>query len=551
MGRSSQTTLVVLGDHLRNGTRATLSLRQLEMLRSLRRQAVNARARIAVVSPGLARFDHSPNALSRARGLFLLAQQQRDEARAQLRAARQQRDALSAERATLRRQLAEAQAHRDPDRQRKLLREQVRSARAQRDAAGADRALLRDQLRATRAERDGLRREMDVAANGEFTTAEQFERLRGRPLSGTSNGFGELRDLRYGPVGTQNPVLSLLYSRCPEHGLLPRPIRKIDPLKPVPLKPGSILNLQWTRFVQLGCETPSEAAAKSEELLVWLRNLKDREIHLVWTIHEELPHDCQFPEIEIELRSELARLASLVHVLHPSTVEQVKPYYELDPAKVLVVEHPLYTGLYPDYATRETSRRMLDLDDDEFTVLLFGTIRPYKGIDRLLSAVSKVRRKHPDRRVRLIIAGPTFKSVDNAQVILRAKATPGVTIEPHSIHALHVQYLFRACDLVALPYNEFLNSGVLLLALTFERPVLAANEPVTEDMASSGLVRCFERTSDESLFCELERAVTEPQLLPTGPLEPDFVRKHDPLLLAEQLARGFRTILDPVPASGP
>jgi len=479
----------------------------------------------------------------------VLCQQQRDEARLQVRAARRQRDLAKTEHANLRRQLVETRAQRDKARGKEsVLLEQVRSARAQRDGAGTDRVLLREQLRAVRMERNGSREELDAALNGELTTATQFERLRRGRVSGTSSRFDGLRELGYGPVGTQNPVLSLLYSRCPEHGLLPRPIRRIRPLEPLRMAPGSVLNLHWTRFVQLGCSTPSEAAASSEQLLHWLRGLQQKGIHIAWTIHEELPHDCPFPEIEIELRSELGRLASLVHVLQPSTVDAVKPYYELDPAKVLVVEHPLYTGLYPDYATRETSRRMLDLDDDEFTLLLFGTIRPYKGVDRLLATVAEIQRRQPDRRLRLIIAGPTNPSVDTSQVMLRAKATPGVTIEPHSIHSLHVQYLFRACDLVVLPYNDFLNSGVLMLALTFERAVLAANNSVTQDMVSSGLVRCFERTSDESLLHELERAVSEPHLLPTGPLAPDFLRRHDPLLLAEQLARGFGKLLDPSPA---
>jgi len=521
------------------------------MLRVLRRRALSARTRIAGTAAG--RDEPRSASLPRARELLLLAQQQRDDARVQLRAARRQRDAVSAKQAGLRRQLAEAHAHRDRARAKQaLLLEQVRSARSQRNEAGADRAALRDRLRAARAERETFRRELDSAVNGEFATTEQFDRLRrAPPVGASSNGSRSFRDLAYGPVGTQNPVLSLLYARCPEHGLLPQPTRKVDLRTTLPLEPGSIFNLHWTRFVQLGCDTASDASARSEQFLRWLEALTDRGVHLVWTIHEELPHDCPFPEIEIELRRELAQRSSLVHVLQPSTVELVKPFYELDPTKLLVVEHPLYVGIYPNYVTRETSRRMLDLADDEFTILLFGTIRPYKGVDRLLSAITEIRRRHPEKPVRLIIAGPTFSSVDSAQVILRAKATPGVTIEPRGIHSLHVQYLFRACDLVVLPYNEFLNSGVLLLALTFERPVLAGDTPVTRDMISSGLVRCFERTSDESLLHELDRAVSEPQLLPAGPLAPEFARRHDPSLLAGQLALGFRTMLDAVPtASG-
>jgi hypothetical protein len=136
----------------------------------------------------------------------------------------------------------------------------------------------------------------------------------------------------------------------------------------------------------------------------------------------------------------------------------------------------------------------------------------------------------------VLIAGPLFDSVDCSQLLLRARATPGVTVDPRPVHPAHVQHLFRACDLVALPYTDFLNSGVLLLALTFGRPVLAAENPVTVDMQRSGLVRLFERTSDEALAAALDRAVDEPGWLPAGPIDPGFAADHDPAAVAERFA---------------
>lgn len=561
----------------RSVARRALTPRQLDALR-------RARARLRGLDSPAIPVESGPGAgVSRSQEVLALAQRQRDEAREQLRDARRQRDEARQQLQQLREQRNEAGVAGDQtpaerrqlrslviwarnqreiarwrvvdmraehgrtqdvvktaQQQRDLAREELREARRQRDRAAAQRTTVREQ-------RDRLRLELDAMANPDLAAWTQFERLRRhRPWRQSDVEHTEPRVMGYGPVGTQNPVLSLLYARCLEHGVAPVPIRRVDPGQRPQIPPGSVFNLHWTRFVQLGCETAAQAGDRSDELLRTLRGLRESGVHLVWTIHEELPHDCPFPEIEIKLRSELCELASLVHVLHGSTAEVVKPYYELDPAKVLVVEHPLYTGMYPDFVTRGTARASLELEDDDFTILVFGTIRPYKGIDRLLAAVRDVRGRELDRRVRVVIAGPKFDSVDCSQLLLRARATPGVTIEPRAIHTQHVQHLFRAADLVVLPYTEFLNSGVLLLALTFGRPVLAPENPVTRDMVASGLVRLFGQTAHDRLAVELRQALTDPEWLPTGPIDPDFARRHDPIVLSERFARAVAALPETV-----
>ncbi len=282
--------------------------------------------------------------------------------------------------------------------------------------------------------------------------------------------------------------------------------------------------------------TFAEARSRSGALVDTLRQMKASGTSIAWTIHEPLPHDCQYPEVEIDLHGALAEVASVIHVLHDSTVTEVAPYYTVDPEKVLMVEHPLYCGAYPDYLTKASARRLLNMDDEEFVVLIFGSLRPYKGIDRLLDGVGQLHRQNPERRLRVLIAGPSFESVDNTKLIGRARSTVGVSIVPTLVPPAQVQLLFRAADLVVLPYRDFLNSGVLMLALSFERPVLAAENPVTRDAVSSGLVRLFSGSDDDALVEELRAAVCSPELLPQGPIHPDFARRHDPRAVAGRFA---------------
>ena len=240
-------------------------------------------------------------------------------------------------------------------------------------------------------------------------------------LAGWDRGEG-LRDFAYFPGGTQNPYLRMLYARLPEVDFDPRPLARFDHLHR--LSPESVFHLHWTRIAQLGAESLDAAQAKSDEFLDTIAAFVERGGTMLWSVHEPLPHDCPFPEVEKDLRQNLADLAAGVHVLHASTVDEVAPFYRLPPEKVFVVEHPLYTGIYEDYVPRAAARRLIGLRDDEVMILGFGAIRPYKGFDRLVSLLPRLRTA-TGANVRVMVAGPTMRSVDNSELERLVTVTDG------------------------------------------------------------------------------------------------------------------------------
>ena len=414
-------------------------------------------------------------------------------------------------------------------------REQVRAATAQRDEA-------RRALVTAREQRDEARAQVEALAFPDLAWRRQVERLRSHlPWDGTAAApDGEAQRLAFGPLGSQNPYLNLLYGRCVEHGFDPFPLRRIE--HPLPLRSGSVLHLHWTRFAQLGA-TEHDATARARRLVTELRKLRRGGVTLAWTVHEPLPHDCEFPAVEIGLREALAELSSVVHVMHPSTVDETRPHYDLPTDRLLVVDHPLYTGVYPDHVTRHAARLELGVDDEELLLLVFGGIRPYKGVDRLLRSIEVLHREGTKRRVRLLVAGPAYRSVDVSGLVLQAKSVPGVSIETTAVPTQYVQYLFRAADRVVLPYRDFLNSGVLMLALTFGCPVIAPENAVTRDAAASGLVTVFPGDDDGALH-DLVGAAANADPEPPPAIDAEYARTHAPDHIAEQFARGLRERVD-------
>lgn len=344
-------------------------------------------------------------------------------------------------------------------------------------------------------------------------------------------GGRRLTDFAYFPGGIQNPYLRLLYSRLAEAGFDARPLPGF-PLLDAAAGDGAF-HLHWTRVFQVGVGSPREARDQSDAHLRRVEGFVERGGQLLWSVHEVLPHDCPYPEVEIELRRRLVELASGVHVLHASTSAETAAHYPLDPAKTFVVEHPLYTNVYPDYVTREAARRLLGVADDEVVLLGFGAIRPYKGFDRLVEAVPRLRAES-GLPIRVMMAGPTYKSIDNAHLIELVEATEGVSLVDAAVPDEYVQVLFRAADVAVLPYRQVLNSGVLMLALTFGCPSVAPENPVTVDTNPSGLVHLFEPASDE----DLHRAVLE-AVARRGDrvVSPEYAARYDHVAIAGQFAR--------------
>ena len=103
--------------------------------------------------------------------------------------------------------------------------------------------------------------------------------------------------------------------------------------------------------------------------------------------------------------------------------------------------------------------------------LFFGTWTAYKGIDVLLDSWVEVRRRVPDAT--LVVAGGVA-GVDLPALRRRAESVGGVECRPGYVRREDVPELFNRARVVVTPYLRASQSGVVHLAYTFERPVVAS-----------------------------------------------------------------------------
>ena len=142
--------------------------------------------------------------------------------------------------------------------------------------------------------------------------------------------------------------------------------------------------------------------------------------------------------------------------------------------------------------------------------LLFGKIKPYKGADLLIEAVSRL---DPAIRARteVLIIGKPYMDVQP----LEAAAAPlgsSVRLDFRFVPEGDMRGLFTACDVLAFPYREIDMSGVLMAALKTARPILASRIGGFAELLQDGSHGILVPPGDiDALAAGITRLVTEPQ----------------------------------------
>jgi glycosyltransferase involved in cell wall biosynthesis len=138
--------------------------------------------------------------------------------------------------------------------------------------------------------------------------------------------------------------------------------------------------------------------------------------------------------------------------------------------RTVVIAHGEYGGLARSGggAEREASRTALGIAPDAPVTLLFGQLRADKGLGDLVDALGRLPALH------LLVGGQDLGALAAVSARLHSPELAGrVTVREGFLEMSEAAQLFAAADTVSLPYPTASQSGVLLLAYGFQRPVVA------------------------------------------------------------------------------
>lgn len=168
-------------------------------------------------------------------------------------------------------------------------------------------------------------------------------------------------------------------------------------------------------------------------------------------------------------------------------------------ARYKVLYHPLYAH-FGEKMPRGEALRELGLRSGMKTILFFGLIRHYKGLDILLKAFDGL----PDD-YQLVVAGEPYGSFDQYQAIIDSSpARDRIHLFLQYIKDSEVKKYFSAADLTVLPYRSATQSGISSVSYHFEVPMIVTDVGgLKETIGDRGTGIVAENTSPECIREEI------------------------------------------------
>jgi len=170
-----------------------------------------------------------------------------------------------------------------------------------------------------------------------------------------------------------------------------------------------------------------------------------------------------------QLRRTAAWLARLTAFTIVHTQADVPRVPGAAAARVAVIPHGEYGPLAQrgGLADRDAARASLGIAPDAPVTLLFGQLRLDKGLGDVLTALARVP------ALQLLVGGREEGALAAESARLRdPRLAARVTVREGFLDMRQAAELFAAADTVVLPYAQASQSGVLLLAYGFHRPVV-------------------------------------------------------------------------------
>ena len=167
-----------------------------------------------------------------------------------------------------------------------------------------------------------------------------------------------------------------------------------------------------------------------------------------------------------------------------------------------------YGQLYPDTTTRAAARQKLAIADNEFVILFFGIISPYKGTEELIEAFSHLSLP----KARLVIVGQVRDQALKQRLQQAAQMHSQIDFYEGFVADDEVATYFKAADIVCLPFQAITTSSSVMLALGFGKPVVAPRLGVLRDLPAS-IGYFYSPTKPDGLEKSLLRAATQPEKL--------------------------------------
>lgn len=255
---------------------------------------------------------------------------------------------------------------------------------------------------------------------------------------------------------TTNPYLKQLYQTVGQHVDL-----TLFSWREALLGRFDVFHIHWPELLIRGSNRRRTALRRLATLMVLTRIRCSRRV-IVRTVHNIEPHE-PGSKWEQRLLSLIDRWTTLYILLTPESVPR-------SDAPSVVIPHGDYISWFSG---------MLVPPTEPGTILHPGLIRPYKGIEELLSVFCHLDAVY----LTLRIVGKTQSEEMSNHILLACQNDRRVIAVLQFVSDEEMATEIGRAQFIVLPYREMHNSGIALLSLSLNRPILVPRNASTDALA--------------------------------------------------------------------
>lgn len=228
-----------------------------------------------------------------------------------------------------------------------------------------------------------------------------------------------------------------------------------------------------------------------ESLHVWnvaIMLALGKKVHKYQVIHEVIPHEGNSQVKGVDFMNKvICKTADTIVLRNQKYVQDMIDQYKVEPNRVKYLE---LWRRYPEFTEPAHSGH----------VLFFGRINPYKGADNLLEIV----RLCPE--ITFDVVGRVDPQMEAVVEELRKEKNAHLNTEYVSDEEM--REAFVNCDWAIVPYNSASQSGIIIDAYKYSRPVIAFNVGAISEQIDNGKSGYLVEAGDNGAFAaKLQEAV--------------------------------------------
>lgn len=231
-----------------------------------------------------------------------------------------------------------------------------------------------------------------------------------------------------------------------------------------------------------------------------------------YTVHDLHPHERTYKNLTSWLIQRIMSFGCMLNRKYIPTLTTCS-MYQLKELRTLYPQKNIHFTHFPTLVTDDISngiKHIEELEDVERYILFFGSIDKYKGVDFLIEAYSKSTKL---KQFKLVIAGK-----DRNHIIQKGN---NIICIDRFVEDNELKYLFSKAEIVVYPYRSATMSGVLSVALFFQKKVVLSDIPFFREYECEDTI-FFKKNDVDNLREMLEMAVTKNKIKQSGCYEEFF-----------------------------